>query len=546
MHNPDNMDLATPSSPAFSERSFDFLEKIAANPTVEFYLAHKAEFIAHVQEPVKRLLQAVAQRLPAAMTTELETQKHLCSFMRKNDYGRGGAYDYFWGAFYPKGGRRTRDAQLFVWVNREVLRFGFYPSDLDPAPSDRLLHSLPQHRIGLTRWFARHGTELQFGGVSTESNGVPFAQIDAWFDGADPDGLRVSAPLSRERVLATPSDELFDQIARTFEAVYPIWLLASADGVDAKVKALLEGAHDTSRETSTGAGPAPADAPTEPVVTPAYPLAQLASKTGCSDEALRAWIDAIDRKGQAVFYGPPGTGKTWIARALAKHLIGGTRGFVDLVQFHPSYGYEEFMLGIRLSVPSPSAPPAFSLQPGRFLEFCARARSLPDDAPCVLILDEMNRANLSRVFGELFFLLEYREESIHLSHGESFSIPRNVRILGTMNTADRSIALVDYALRRRFAFVHVRPDLPALGRYHRDQTSFDVAPLVQVLERINAAIGDASYHLGTSFFLVRDLPMRLASIWQFEIEPYLEEFFFDRPDAVKPFRWAEIRRELGL
>src|SRR5690606_31193687 len=139
---------------------------------------------------------------------------------------------------------------------------------------------------------------------------------------------------------------------------------------------------------------------------------------------------------------PPGTGKTYLAQRLARFLIGTGDGFVDLVQFHPAYAYEDFIQGIR-PVAQPDGSLSYEMTPGRFLQFCAEARRR--EGPCVLIIDEINRANLSRVFGELMYLLEYRDQEIPLAGGGVFSIPTNVRLLGTMNTADRSVALVDHA-----------------------------------------------------------------------------------------------------
>jgi 5-methylcytosine-specific restriction protein B len=177
------------------------------------------------------------------------------------------------------------------------------------------------------------------------------------------------------------------------------------------------------------------------------------------------------------------------------------------------------------------------------VQFCKVAQA--NKSSHVLVIDEINRANLSRVFGELMYLLEYRDQAVTLASGERFSIPPNVFVLGTMNTADRSIALVDHALRRRFAFLALRPNYALLQRFHVGTAGtsvglVDVDALVATLQQINAHIGDANYHLGPSFFLVSDLVTHLPSIWQTEIEPYLEEFFFDKPDVVDSFRWDVV------
>jgi 5-methylcytosine-specific restriction enzyme B len=147
------------------------------------------------------------------------------------------------------------------------------------------------------------------------------------------------------------------------------------------------------------------------------------------------------------------------------------------------------------------------------------------------------------VFGELIYLLEYRDEQITLASGESFSFPKNVNIIGTMNTADRSIALVDHALRRRFAFLRLYPDYDLLTRYHQD-TDFNPTGLIDILERINLDIGDMNYSVGVTFFVIPNIQKHIKSIWQMEIEPYLEEYFFDDQSKVDNYRWSNILEKI--
>ena len=179
---------------------------------------------------------------------------------------------------------------------------------------------------------------------------------------------------------------------------------------------------------------------------------------------LAGWVRAIERKGQAILYGPPGTGKTYVAERLARHLVGGGDGFVELVQFHPAYAYEDFIQGIR-----PKTRTAAGLLTRRCLAGSWNSATRPQRPAraCVLIIDEINRANLARVFGELMYLLEYRDREVPLAGGGRLQIPANVRLIGTMNTADRSIALVDHALRRRFAFLALYPNYDVLRDFHR-------------------------------------------------------------------------------
>lgn len=281
-----------------------------------------------------------------------------------------------------------------------------------------------------------------------------------------------------------------------------------------------------------------------------YTLDQFMSDTGFDSEIIEGWIRKLKRKKYIIFQGPPGTGKTYIAELLARYIVSGTGGFTDVVQFHPTYAYEDFIQSL---TPRPIGKGgAFELvpEPGRLLEFCAKACKAKekakgsDEAPCVLIIDEINRAHVSRVFGELMYLLEYPDRDIPLaSGGEPFKLPGNLFIIGTMNTADRSIALVDHALRRRFCFVRLNPEYKVLEKYLESKV-YPAKSLIKVLQEINKAIDDPNYEIGISFFMKKSdagkLREVLPDIWTSEIEPYLEEFFYDQRKKVDDFRWSAL------
>lgn len=262
------------------------------------------------------------------------------------------------------------------------------------------------------------------------------------------------------------------------------------------------------------------------------PTAELATRLNVPAEWLQECIDLLRDRPQLIFYGPPGTGKTYIAQELAHHLT--TEANVKIVQFHPAYSYEDFFEGYRPTSQS-GGQVGFSLTPGPLRSLVDRATDNPD-AVYVLIIDEINRGNLAKIFGELYFLLEYRDKSIDLLYSsdntEPFSLPKNIVILGTMNTADRSIALVDSAMRRRFAFLSLHPSEEPVNGVLRKWLAANNHPLhvADLLDELNARIDDPDFKIGPSYFMRPAVyapgGKGLDRVWRTAILPLLEEHHY--------------------
>ncbi len=274
---------------------------------------------------------------------------------------------------------------------------------------------------------------------------------------------------------------------------------------------------------------------------PGDELSVLAKELSLSKGFLVDVKRLLDDKGQVIFYGPPGTGKTYIALRLAKALAGSEEA-VRLIQFHPSYSYEDFVEGYRPRQ-LPNGQPGFELVDGSLRKMAKIAEANPS-VTHYLIIDEVNRGNIAKVFGELYFLLEYRTEDAELQYsGHPFRIPENLRIIGTMNTADRSIALLDAALRRRFHFVLLSPHRPPvkglLKRWLRKNAP-DMVWVAEVVDQVNKDL-DVHMAIGPSHFLRKDLSEEdVKLIWRHSILPYLEENFFGEPDKVKEYELEQL------
>lgn len=269
---------------------------------------------------------------------------------------------------------------------------------------------------------------------------------------------------------------------------------------------------------------------------------------------LQDCVQLLRDRRQLIFYGPPGTGKTYLARALAQHIT--DAGNVKLVQFHPAYSYEDFFEGFR---PQGEAGGhiGFTLKAGPLRSLVDKAVDNPD-AVYVLVIDEINRGNLPKIFGELYFLLEYRDQTIDLMYSsdsaEPFSLPKNILVIGTMNTADRSIALVDAALRRRFAFLPLHPsEEPTNGILRSWLAAKDYPTTVADLhDELNARITDPDFKIGPSYFMrdrIANDPTEIALnlMWRTDILPLLEEHHYgDRNvDVVARYGLAALTKSLA-
>ena len=331
----------------------------------------------------------------------------------------------------------------------------------------------------------------------------------------------------------------FSLFARTLglSNVHLYHILRALDDAEIIEEPTVEEAGEETGEEST-----PFEAPASIETFDPYNKDKFLEEVFMSSEQYDELVNLLEYKKNIILQGAPGVGKTFLAKRLAYSILGyKASNHIEMVQFHQSYSYEDFMMGYR------PVENGFELQPGAFYTFCKKAAADPNpNSKYFFIIDEINRGNLSKIFGELMMLVEgdKRKETVKLVYkNEMFGVPSNVYIIGMMNTADRSLALMDYALRRRFSFFEVEP------AFNKDSFKDHISSYIstesvvdKILKRfteLNAKIADEEssglgkgFCIGHSYFCVKPVTGQSDEAWyssiiKYEIVPLLEEYWWD-------------------
>lgn len=504
----------------FGDKPMEFLVDLSAHNNGAWMKINRDRYQNELRKPFVNLLERVAadhlRELDPDLITDVKANRVLASIRKRFPDAQGEYYEYLWGAFSRR--RKQEDVQLAVLVQPEGLEVSLYLGSATPDQKQQLRDAFAANGEALLAPLAPHGDLLAWevgenreNPLDTNSRATTAVQgsTDAvrWLDDG---GTSVTWFIPRGDPLLDDPD-LPDRIGEVFRSLHPIAAAA------------------------WGEVPGEPEPETDEDDDARLSVTEVAKRCYLPPETIEEWVQTLSGKvRQGLFYGPPGTGKTWVAQHLAQHLASSPEN-IQMVQFHPAYSYEDFIEGLRPTTAGDSGMLEYTVRPGLFQLLCNEARRASGET-FVLIMDEMNRADVAAVFGELLLLLEYRgDRTVVLPYSQRrFSVPRNLILLGTMNTADRSLALVDFALRRRFNAFNLGPSEDVLARWTHAHPDVDGDLVLGLFRLIRDRIGkDNPVAPGHSYWMVDDIDASAAErIWAYQVRPYLAEHWFERPDEL--------------
>ncbi|TWU54897.1 5-methylcytosine-specific restriction enzyme B [Rubripirellula tenax] len=549
----DSLDDESLDSERYNQQTVDYLLELPEHTTDgEWHVANKERFELVLRDPTNHLLEALREDCISRLDPAVAGTTHNVSKLKKNDFGRGGYNDHYWAAFFdPNAKSKIKSCQLFFRMlgNQRHFNYGFaFGNDCDVYIAN--LHAaIAGNRPAVQEYLlsAPDGTVV---GLDASDDRLPIdvrvfaAQIGEADSESGQPTISPSAPISIIRQFALEelprlAETLANDIGEFFRWAWPFFDAARTGvwSTGSRGRVVID---EDESEIEVDE-----DAPRT--------LQQLSELSALSINRLQEIEDALLTKQQVILTGPPGTSKTYIAQLFARYFAAdretNSQGDHTTLYMHANWAYEDFFEGIKPF----TADGVLKFEPklGCFLEWIESLRSFRPNARHVLVMDEINRCDTAAVLGELLQLLEYRGRAVRLLSGRMFRFPSNVYIIGTMNSADRSIGRMDLALRRRFLWLDLVPDYDILRTWLKRPGNNPARFSCDALRSCNQLLQDRGIapeqQVGHALFMVQTfgnetqasedkplIPQALKRIVRFSVLPYVKELCvmqFGRVDA---------------
>jgi len=528
----------------YTDETVAFLRELPSHvDDGEWHEQNKRRYQRVLRDPSESIVAELAKKYIQRLSPAVAAGKRHLSILKKNDYGQGGYHDHYWFAFYdPAAGSKTKSVQLFVRFlgGERVWRYGLSMGNYCGEYMTRLLRTIAQNRPAVVNYLRSAPPESIVRLLFEKNQHELFTAELADRIGTDQNGMfgfddvPTNVLIIREYPLdALPdhADSFVDEVGTYFNWAWPFF--------DAAMSAKWPAA-----ETLPGITKSPEAIAEDVDESAPESIGELSGLTALSVDFLAELEDAILAKQQVILVGPPGTSKTYIARQFARYFVrqrtGRPQGSFDALYMHANWGYEDFFEGLKPTASNGSL--SFEPRLGFFLAWIERLQDYDPRARHVLILDEINRCDTAAVLGELLQLLEYRGTTVRLMSGRNFVFPSNVFLVGTMNSADRSIGRMDLALRRRFLWLNLFPRLETLQQWldrpGNNPLGFKSVALGRCNELLAARDISPEQQIGHALFMLQrsdtddtaslqlDVPLserKLRQIVRFSVLPYVRE-----------------------